>query len=318
MSKPHIHVAVGVIIRDNGEILLGQRPKGKPWEDWWEFPGGKIEAGESVHQALCRELKEELDITVEQATPWVNFVHEYPKNIVHLAFWKVTRWQGTPTGLENQQLAWTQPESAEQLGQLLPASLPPLKWLGIPDRYAISAIGSAANAPAWLEKLDSLLDRGIRLFQLREPNWDEGPKAESLKALMLEIHQRCHQKGARLIINSIHPKAWWSLADGVQLRAQDALLLEERPLPEDKLVGVSAHNLADLLYANIIQADFTVLGHVLPTASHPKQPPLGWESFTQLSAEAGLPVFAIGGMNETLLPVAQQNGAHGIAGISGW
>ena len=72
MSKPEIFVAAGLILKPDGSLLLGQRPADKPWPGWWELPGGKIEAGETVLQALARELKEEIDIDVTEASPWVN------------------------------------------------------------------------------------------------------------------------------------------------------------------------------------------------------------------------------------------------------
>lgn len=318
-AKPYIKVVVGVILnRETGEVLLGQRPKGKPWEDWWEFPGGKIESGETEKQALVRELKEELGIDVHACTPWVTFTYEYPKTIVNLAFWRITGWEGTPTSLEEQQLAWTTPAKAAELGELLPASLPPLRWLTLPDQYAISGIGSPENAESWLGSLQKQLDSGIKLIQLREPAWPDGPAAANLKALFETAIARCHAAGARAMINSVHPKAWWKLADGVQLRAQDALLTDERPLPQEEyLVGVSAHNMADALYAQVLGADFVVLGHVLDTPSHPDQPALGWSQFAEIAHEAGLPVYAIGGQSATTLACAHENGAHGIAAIRG-
>src|SRR5690606_39970536 len=85
-SKPYIRVAAGLIIDSRGRLLLGQRPEGKAWPGWWEFPGGKIEAGETVEQALVRELDEELGIRATRVYPWVVHVHEYPKTIVELAF----------------------------------------------------------------------------------------------------------------------------------------------------------------------------------------------------------------------------------------
>src|SRR5690606_35106195 len=92
MSKPFIDVAAGMILRADGSLLLAERPADKPWAGWWELPGGKIEPGETTLEALGRELKEELDIDVTHATPWVTYTHEYPKNIVRLAFCKVTGW----------------------------------------------------------------------------------------------------------------------------------------------------------------------------------------------------------------------------------
>lgn len=318
-AKPYIKVVVGAILnRQTGEVLLGQRPKGKPWEDWWEFPGGKIESGETEKQALVRELKEELGIDVHACTPWVTFTYEYPKTIVNLAFWRVTGWTGTPTSLEEQRLAWTTPAGAAELGELLPASLPPLRWLTLPEHYALSAIGSPDNIESWLAALQQQLDNGIRLVQLREPAWPDGPAAASLKAVFGQAIERCHAAGARVLINSVHPKAWWKQADGVQLRAQDALLAEARPLPQDNyLVAVSAHNTADVLYAQVLGADFVVLGHVLDTPSHPDQPALGWEAFAAIAHEAGLPVYAIGGQSAATLATAQEHGAHGIAAIRG-
>lgn len=318
-TKPYIKVVVGVILNEQtGEILLGQRPKGKPWEDWWEFPGGKIEDGESQKQALVRELKEELGIDVHACTPWVTFTYEYPKTIVNLAFWRVTGWEGTPRSLEEQQLAWTTPADAGKLGELLPASLPPLRWLALPEHYAISNIQTPENGQVWLAGLQQQLDNGLRLVQLREPGWPDGPAAANLKAIFERAIECCHAAGARVLVNSVHPKAWWKLADGVQLRAQDALLAEARPLPEEKyLVGVSAHNTADALYAQVLGADFVLLGHVLETPSHPDQPPLGWDGFASIAGEAGLPVYAIGGQSAATLNVAREHGAHGIAAIRG-
>src|SRR5690606_24216528 len=80
MSKPFIRVAAGLILDDLGRLLLGQRPEGKPWSGWWELPGGKIEPGETVEQALVRELDEELGIRATRIYPWVVYTHEYPKN----------------------------------------------------------------------------------------------------------------------------------------------------------------------------------------------------------------------------------------------
>ena len=73
-NKPRIHVAAGLVLRADGALLLGQRPADKPWPGWWELPGGKLEPGETALQALARELKEEIDITVTRATRWVTYV----------------------------------------------------------------------------------------------------------------------------------------------------------------------------------------------------------------------------------------------------
>ena len=316
-SKPLLDVAVGVMLNDKGEVLLAQRPDDKSWSGWWEFPGGKIEAGETAKEALVRELKEELDVTITEATPWVSFVYEYPKTKVHLSFFLVTAWTGQAKGLEGQRFAWTKPEQAAELGELLPASLPPIKWLSLPSLYAVTPEFAIDCSPQDLSAyLEQAMSKGIRLFQFRQPNWPKGTASKELKALFDELLTQCHERGAKLLINSIHPKAWWKAADGVQLRANDAIQLEQRPLPKNKLLGISTHHLADVLYAQILEADFILLGHIKNTPSHPAQAALGWEAFESIAKDAALPVYAIGGLSPDDLKLARQHNAHGVAGIS--
>ena len=101
-----IDVAVGVLRNARGEYLFAQRPEGKPMAGYWEFPGGKVEAGESHQQALVRELQEELGITITNGTPWRTVEHVYPHAHVLLHFIVVTAWQGEPHGREAQDLHW--------------------------------------------------------------------------------------------------------------------------------------------------------------------------------------------------------------------
>ena len=319
MPERIIDVAVGVLLRPDGTVLLGNRPADKPWPGWWELPGGKLEAGESVQQALTRELKEEIGITVTQTTPWVTYVHKYPTTTVRLAFCRVTEWSGEPQGLEGQLLRWVPIDTAQDVPQLLPATYPPLRWLQLPNIYAISSVGSPEQLPQFLNKLDQGLAAGIKLFQWREPGWPGGPAQQDLHQALKTMLARCHAVGARVLINSVHPEAWWHEADGVHLRSQDAANLTNRPiLDKGKRVGVSTHNLAELEHARTLDADFAVLGPVLPTASHPEHPGIGWDSFAQLNAQAGLPVFALGGQSAATLAHAQSVGGHGFAGIRGW
>lgn len=316
MSDGIINVAAGLILRPDGQLLLGQRPEGKPWAGWWELPGGKLEPGETVLQALARELKEEIGIEVTQAVPWVTYVHAYPHTTVRLAFCHVTGWRGEPRGLENQRLQWVHPAEAASVGDLLPATLPPLRWLQLPETYGISSIGGRAGLPAFLERLERALARGLKLVQLREPDWPDGPASISLREVAQTIIKKCHEANARVLFNSVHPAAWWPMADGVHLRWRDAAMLRTRPeLPEGALVGVSAHDHAQVNHARDLGADFAVLGSVLETPSHPGQAGMGWEGFVAGIQDAGLPVYALGGQSIDTLSEARRHGAHGIAGI---
>lgn len=389
-----LDVAVGVVIRPDGSLLLGQRPDGKPYAGWWELPGGKLEPGETVLEALARELKEEVDIDVTASTPWVTHIHAYSHATVRLFFCRVTAWTGEPRGLESQALQWVgsrlatedeihaarvalsdrlaalearkaagetpgelevaqaraqAPEDALGLaltppvGPLLPAALPPLRWLQVPTRYAITQIGGPAGLPAYLERLDAALASGLKLVHLREPAWADGVDADSLFDAMQQILARTRFAGARLLVNSVHPEAWWAFADGVHFRAADAAqalqaanaanaahsgdvaddapaptaLLALPALPAGKWRAVSAHTAEDLACARALDAEFAVLGPVLDTASHPGAATLGWHGFAELVQAAGLPVFALGGQSEATEQVAREHGAHGIAGIRG-
>ncbi len=101
-----VEVSVAVLQRPDGSFLLAQRPAGKIWAGYWEFPGGKVEPGETAREALLRELREELGITVETAYPWLTRVFIYPHATVRLNFFRVTAWSGELFGHEGQEFAW--------------------------------------------------------------------------------------------------------------------------------------------------------------------------------------------------------------------
>ncbi|MBC7858223.1 MAG: NUDIX domain-containing protein [Burkholderiaceae bacterium] len=126
-GKP-IDVAVGVLIRPNGDVLLGQRPAGKPYDGYWEFPGGKVEPGEAILDALKREFVEELGVEIVSAEPWCGVEYVYPHAHVRLHFYISREWQGEPQSLEGQAFAW-QGRGRFEVEPLLPATIPLLGWL---------------------------------------------------------------------------------------------------------------------------------------------------------------------------------------------
>ncbi|NCW78665.1 MAG: NUDIX domain-containing protein [Oxalobacteraceae bacterium] len=125
MTAP-IDVAVGILMRPNGDVLMGQRPEGKPYAGYWEFPGGKVETGESVIDALKREFAEEIGVRVLSAEPWCGVEHVYPHAHVRLHFYISRDWQGEPRGLEGQRLAW---QGSFEVTPILPATIPLLQAL---------------------------------------------------------------------------------------------------------------------------------------------------------------------------------------------
>lgn len=120
LVKP-IDVAVGILMKANGDVLLGQRPEGKPYAGYWEFPGGKVESGEDILDALKREFMEELGVAIVSAEAWCGVEHVYPHAHVRLHFYISREWQGEPQSLEGQAFAW---QGQVDLQPLLPATIP--------------------------------------------------------------------------------------------------------------------------------------------------------------------------------------------------
>lgn len=126
-DRPVTDVAVGVLIAPDGRFLLTSRPEGKVYAGYWEFPGGKLEAGESVEQALRRELQEEIGITIGAALPWREKLVDYPHALVRLHFCKVFDWSGEMQMHEGQQHSWQC--LPVQCAPVLPGTIPVLEWL---------------------------------------------------------------------------------------------------------------------------------------------------------------------------------------------
>jgi 8-oxo-dGTP diphosphatase len=124
-AKP-VDVAVGILMQANGDVLLGQRPQGKPYAGYWEFPGGKVEQGEDVFAALQREFMEELGVQVVSGEAWCCVEHVYEHAHVRLYFYICREWTGEPQSLEGQAFAW---QGAYGVSPLLPATIPLLEWL---------------------------------------------------------------------------------------------------------------------------------------------------------------------------------------------
>lgn len=303
-----VDVAVGVIIRADGKILLAERPTGKPATGFWEFPGGKFEAGENPQQALARELHEELGIDIETATPWIMREHVYPHLHVRLHLYRVAHWHGEPHGREGQRLSWQDPHSVD-VEPLLPPNFGILDALNLPPVYAITD-ASKYGMDDFMQRMRAALDRGIRLIQVRERDLPAG----ALTRLATNIVSMAHEYNARVLINGDVDMTRRAGADGVHLQAGQ--LMAARVRPDVSFLGTSCHNREELLHAAELGADLAVLSPVLPTPSHPGEPTLGWDTFADLCHDLPMPVYALGGMHDGLLDTAMQHGAHGVALLS--
>lgn len=126
-KRPVIEVAVGILIRTNGDFLMTTRPAGKAYAGYWEFPGGKLEANETVVEALRRELIEEIGVVIEDVRIWRSSVVDYPHALVRLTFCKISAWTGQLHMRESQQFSWQ--SLPIQVAPVLAGTIPVLKWL---------------------------------------------------------------------------------------------------------------------------------------------------------------------------------------------
>lgn len=307
-STPVVDVAVGVIIRADGRVLMAERPADKPSAGFWEFPGGKFEAGESPVEALARELHEELGVEVDAAWPWITRRHAYSYASVRLHIHRVLRWHGEPHGREGQHLCWVDPH-APAVSPLLPANHSIMQALALPRVYAITH-AAQYGIPAFMQRLQGALANGVRLIQLRERDMP----AETLALFARDVAALAHAHGARVLINSDEQLCLAAGADGVHLPT--AQLMRQQARPQAGLCAASCHNREELLHAATLGVDFAVLSPVLPTRSHPGEPGLGWECFADLCRDLPMPVYALGGMQVAMLDTAMAHNAHGVALLS--
>ncbi len=305
-----VDVAAAVIVRPDGHFLLGRRPPGTPWAGYWEFPGGKLEAGETAAQALVRELREELGIEVGHLTPWIRREHVYPHAHVRLHFFRVTAWQGALHPLHHDALAWQRADCVD-VSPMLPANAAVLRALTLPDMYAITHAGTI-GIDRQLERIRHALVNGLRLVQIREPLLTPVER----ESFARQATRLAHARGARVLINGDIELAQGVGADGVHLPAAQLMQMRQRPAAATlPLVAASCHSAAELAHAGALDLDFAVLGSVKKTPSHPGAPGLGWERVAQLLADTFLPVYILGGLGREDRVAARTAGAHGIAAI---
>jgi 8-oxo-dGTP diphosphatase len=308
-----LHVMAGVLRDAQGRVLLAQRPPGKHLAGFWEFPGGKLEPGESPQLALVRELREELGVQIEpqDGTPLIRIPWCYGERGLLLDAWQFTHWQGEPQSLEGQALQWQMPCDVD-LATLAPADRPILQALRLPAIYAITpADVPPDHAEAWHGHIAAALDRGVRLIQLRFPLWP----VEQVRVLAARLQAHALQCGASLLLNGDVEGAR-QLGEGIGVQVKSAQLdqLKERPLPWSQWIGASCHD-AEQLMKGAHCADFATLSPVAATASHPEVSALGWPHFHTLAEAAALPVYALGGMAPAQAEEACKHGAQGVAGI---
>lgn len=312
-----VHVAVGVIVNADGKILIAKRRLNAHQGGLWEFPGGKVDAGETIEQALVRELREELAIEVLASQPLIQIRHHYPDKSVLLDVHKITQFVGNPVGNEGQPVQWVDANELQDF-EFPAANRPIISAINLPEKYVIT--GPYLDDVDFIARLNCVLAAGLRIVQLRLTDFS----ADIHQTLLDAVLETINQSNAKLVINC-------SLAEfnrvtqscpttnfGLHFNRHHAKAINERPVGREVLFGASCHNAEEIMHAQKIGADYVLLSPVLPTASHPSAASLGWELFSALVELANVPVYALGGVSEVHIETAQSRGAQGVAGISAW
>ena len=319
-----LHVAVAVVRNVHNDILIAKRPNHLHQGGLWEFPGGKREKGESIQQALIRELEEEIGITLHPECPLIEIRHDYGDKKVKLDVWRCSidteqAQQSAQRGIgnEGQVVRWV---SLDKLSSYAfpEANKPILSALGLPDAYLITPL--VQNEARFLHTIDNALERGVTLIQFRDNTLSE---SEYIRLARI-VGAKCQNAGARLLIKGCRRLTDVEEASGVHLTSAEINTCSEDEIAayfggarEGRLLAASCHNLEEIHRAEQLGADFVTLSPLLKTASHPNASPMGWLHFQQCAQQAKIPVYALGGLQKGDLGKAWQSGAQGIAAIRG-
>lgn len=340
MTVQCVQVVAAVIRRPDGRVLLAQRPQHKHQGGLWEFPGGKVETGETEVAALQRELQEELGLWPEVLAPLIRIRHDYPDKSVELSVWQVTQWRGesyadalevTRSGREGQPVLWVAPQDF-QARQFPAANAPILAAARLPAIWRITpALDMITDVQAWARQrlpIGSGAPADVREgWLLRLPGWTTDRYVQAAEALIELLAREQEASSSSPIALCLHgdPEVLQRVpsADGfhfnrqqvrqLQTAGQVAASLRSRT---GQLFSAAAHDDIELASALAVGVDSAWLSPVLATASHPDATPLGWSSWSMMLAKVPMPVYALGGVSPAEVSDARRWGGQGVAGIS--
>lgn len=312
-NKP-VHVAVGVIKNQQGQVLISKRKKHVHQGDLWEFPGGKVEGGENVQQALTRELLEELGIQITHSTPLIKINHDYGDKVVFLDVYSIDYFSGHASGKEQQKIKWVNLEEL-YLYHFPEANKPIIQATLLPDKHMIT--GHFKNESDLIKYVQTAIEKGIKLIQFRAHELDE----ESYFYYAKKLFSCCENAAIKLMLNrsfqSYKKNNAREYSHGLHLTSQELMTYKsEKTSRENILLSASTHTVDDLTIAMNNKLDFILLSPVNITKTHPESISLGWSKFKQMVNTVNIPVYALGGMTNKDIKLAKENGAQGIAAIS--
>ncbi|WP_051347276.1 Nudix family hydrolase [Thiomicrorhabdus chilensis] len=300
-----VDIAIGVLKRDQ-QVCISLRQKHQHLGGHWEFPGGKIESGETVEQALQREFLEELGVRTHQWQPLISVPWDYGEIAVRLHVYVSECFDGEPEGKEGQLVEWC--EICDLTDKRFPeANAGILMALALPKVFM--SIGNFDSLEDGLRRLRLALENGVRLAQLKlakiAPS-DRDAVVEAFRALSTEYQ-------AILLLNA-SPEVLqkYEGLDGIQLSASQAEQYSARPIDLNHLLAVSTHDLSGMRHALAIGADLILLSPIQFTKAHPDLQAIGWSRLNEWLKEIPVPVYALGGMGLEDMQKATASGAQGV------
>ena len=308
--KKQLHVAAAAICRDD-QVFISLRDADKHQGGLWEFPGGKIEEGETALAALSRELEEELGIRVTEATPLIQVPYDYPDLTVCLHIFEVTAFEGEPWGKEGQPTRWI--KRHELADYTFPAANQPIVNACLLPK-ALMITPEVQDGEAVMAAVKTALAKGTQGVVLRSAD----SESESFKNKARELLAFAEQQNIWVSLNTSVAVANDLNAPALHLNRHRLAELTSREEFNGQWLSASCHDAQSLNMALEKGVDFVFLSPVLPTASHPGEATLGLEGFAELANSVPLPVFALGGVELKDLPQLNQAGATGFAAISAW
>jgi 8-oxo-dGTP diphosphatase len=303
------HVVVGIILNADRQVLISYRHPGSHQGGLWEFPGGKLESGESAVEGLKREFSEELGIYPKRCFPLKKILYHYPEKSVLLDVWRINEFRGHATGMEGQPVEWRHLSDLNEK-DFPPANSPIIRLLKLPEAIAITS--ELKDERAVEQAISDLIAQGVKVIQFRQGHLDDETYLHWFNVARLV----CCRKDVELMFN--HCLSTFSkLKVRVGFHANSARLMQmrERPVSNNFLFSASCHNLQELKQAEKLDVDFVYLSPVKPIEKYSEGHSLDWQGFETLVAQVSLPVYALGGMTVSDVTEVRKRGGQGIAGI---
>ncbi|BFM10852.1 Nudix family hydrolase [Simiduia litorea] len=316
MSK-RVHVVAAVIRGHHKQVLIAKRPTHVHMGGLWEFPGGKVEQFEAPLDALKRELKEEVGLTVVSAQPLIQITHDYPDKQVYLDVWEVHEFVGVARGMEGQQVKWVW--QVDLLDYEFPAANQAIVTATLLSSTCLIT-GDTDCSGVYLAAIEAALSRGYRLFILRPscPNLDFLGLVSALKSMALfsAAQWQWHIDWC--------PAASTDFERAITEHKNFGVHFSARKMEggfecfDGALLSASCHNRSELALAQQRGIDFLLLSPVSATKRYRPDELLGWAGFSALVESINIPVFALGGLTLDDIVNARLAGGQGVACIRDW